>query len=161
MYIMSTKTVTPEQERHRKEFGLRLRQLRETHREGKKSQAWLAEQMKLDRRTVMRLEAGKVPVELHLIAAANKALGCGIGPLLESLLNGEEVTAETERQLLHHAAYQRARVQKERLDLALARYHKAIRAEMEEATRAEKMEEKELFGDTDRQLKELEARFKQ
>jgi hypothetical protein len=109
--------------------------------------------MGVDRRTVMRLEAGKVPAELHLVAAANRALECGIGTLIESLLNGDELNVEVERQLLLDAAHQRARVQKERLDREVAVRYRAMRAEMKEM--------ETLFGDTDRQLKELEARFKQ
>lgn len=158
---MSTKTLTPEQDRlreekkdHRKKFGLRLRQLRETHPEGKKSQQWLAERMGLDRRTVMHLEAGRVPAELHLVAAANRALKLGIGTLLAgSLIPLEDLDAETDHQLLYAAAHQRARRMTEVLERQVAVRWKVMRAEFEEM--------EALFGDTDHQLKELEARYKQ
>ena len=75
---------------------------------------------KLERRTIMRLEAGQAPVELHLVAAIAEALGCGIAPLIASLLPQEELDAETERRLLESAAYQQARAQAAALDLEMS-----------------------------------------
>jgi transcriptional regulator with XRE-family HTH domain len=162
MYIMSTKPVTPAQERlrkeqkdHRTKFGLRLRQLRETHEEGRKSQQWLADRMGLDRRTVMRLEAGAVPAELCYVAAANRALKCGIGTLLtESLIPIEDLDAETERQLLYDAAYQRARRTTEVLDRQVVARIKTRRAELDElAALTHEM------ASVDRELTELASRL--
>jgi hypothetical protein len=122
---MSTKTVTTSQHYHREAFGRRLKELRGTH-----SQEWLAKQMKpkLERRTIMRLEAGEAPVELHLVAAVAAALGCGVEPLLESLFTQEELAAETNRQVLRSAAYQRARTQAETLDRQVSELTPAVAA---------------------------------
>jgi transcriptional regulator with XRE-family HTH domain len=140
VYIMSTKRVTRDQERrrkerdnHRKAFGLRLRQLRETHQEGKKSQQWLADRMGLDRRTVMRLEAGAVPAELCYVAAANSAFKLGIGTLLAgSLIPLEDLDAEVDRELVFHAAYQRARRMTEILDRQAAARIRTRQEELDE-----------------------------
>jgi transcriptional regulator with XRE-family HTH domain len=162
MYIMSTKSLTPEQKRlrdekkdHREAFGLRLLQLRTTHKEGKKSQQWLADRMGLDRRTVMRLEKGVVPAELYLVAAANRAFKLGIGTLLAgSLIPLEDLDAETDHQLLYDAAYQRVRRTAEVLDRQDAARIKTRQAELDELAALN-----QEMASLDRDLTELAGRF--
>ena len=101
-------TLTRRKERHRLTFGEQLVKLRAAATPPV-SQERLAVLLGRDRRAVQRWEKGKAPVELDDIEVIAAALGCGVGPLLVSLLPAEQVSAEAIRTFLEEAVSQQVK----------------------------------------------------